>query len=74
MVNYKTKYIISLLILLGLALACTRADKDKQNTQKQQQQQAKDTVKINKDQYRVAEIFQTAKPDNRFDTGSLHLK
>jgi hypothetical protein len=63
MVNYKAKYIISLLILFVAAAACTRQDKDKQNTQKQQQQQqqAKDTVKINKDQYRVAEIFTDSK-------------
>ncbi|HEY3251982.1 MAG TPA: hypothetical protein VGK25_12795 [Ignavibacteria bacterium] len=59
MSNYKAKYIISLLILLGLAAACTRQEKDKQSTEKQQQ--TKDTVKINKDQYRVAEIFTDSK-------------
>lgn len=61
MISYKTKYIVSLLILFALSAACTRQEKDKQSTQKQQQEQAKDTVKINKDQYRVAEIFTNSK-------------
>jgi hypothetical protein len=50
------KYIVSIIILFGIITACgdkKGADKDKQTTQKEY----KDTVKINKDQYRVAEMF-----------------
>ncbi len=55
----RLKFIFSLVILIGLIFACSseKSDKDKQNTQSQY----KDTVKINKDQYRVAEIFTDSK-------------
>ena len=51
----RLKFLFSLIILLGIIIACggNKSDKDKQNTQNQY----KDTTKINKDQYRVAEIF-----------------
>jgi|SRR4030095_2206378 len=63
MSNYKLKFALSLIVFFTLMAACTKSDKDaeKQNTQKPPQQQAKDTVKINKDQYRVAEIFTDSK-------------
>lgn len=49
------KYLFSILILIGIITACSgnKSEKEKQSVQKQY----KDTVKINKDQYRVAEIF-----------------
>lgn len=51
----KIKYFSALMIMLTIVFACTsdKSDKDKKNTQVQQ----KDTVKINKDQYRIAENF-----------------
>jgi hypothetical protein len=53
------KYLFSILILIGIITACSgnKSEKDKPTTQTQY----KDTVKINKDQYRVAEIFNGSK-------------
>jgi len=55
----KLKYLFSILILIGIITACSsnKTEKEKPNTQTQY----KDTVKINKDQYRVAEIFTDSK-------------
>ncbi len=52
----KFKYFAALLIMIAVIFACSsNKDKDKQNTQKQKPY--KDTVEINKDQYRIAENF-----------------
>jgi len=55
--SYKIKYFFSLLVLLGLIIACSGNKSDKKTTQTEY----KDTTKINKDQYRVAEIFSDSK-------------
>lgn len=49
------KFAVSVLIILGIVIACNsdKSEKDKKN----QQTQKKDTVQINKDQYRIAENF-----------------
>ncbi|MBE2218041.1 MAG: hypothetical protein IAE90_07560 [Ignavibacteria bacterium] len=49
------KYALSLIILFGILVACNsdKSEKDKKTTQTQ----PKDTTKINKDQYRIAEQF-----------------
>lgn len=52
---YKFKYLLSLLIAIGLIAACSSDKSDKQKTTTQPEY--KDTVKVNKDQYRVAELF-----------------
>jgi hypothetical protein len=53
----KFKYFAALLVIIAVIFACSsNKDKDKQNTQNQQKQY-KDTVQINKDQYRIAENF-----------------
>jgi hypothetical protein len=52
---YKFKYLLSLLIVIGLIAACSSDKSDKQKTTTQTEY--KDTVKVNKDQYRVAELF-----------------
>lgn len=52
---YKIKYLFSLLVILGLIAACSSDKSDKKTTGSQTEY--KDTTKINKDQYRVAEIF-----------------
>lgn len=51
----RIKYLFSVLVLIGVIIACSgnKSDKDKQGTQNQY----KDTVKINKDQYRMDERF-----------------
>jgi hypothetical protein len=55
--NNKFKYFTALLVILIIVFACS-SNKDKTNTQTQnQQKQYKDTVQINKDQYRIAENF-----------------
>jgi hypothetical protein len=53
------KFAVSVLIIFGLVIACNsdKSDKDKKN----QQTQKKDTVQINKDQYRIAENFTGSK-------------
>ncbi len=51
----KLKYFAALLIAIILVFACS-SNKDKEKTQNQTKQY-KDTVEINKDQYRVAEMF-----------------
>ncbi len=50
----KIKYFSALMVMLLVVFACT-SDKEKEKTNTQVQQ--KDTVKINKDQYRIAENF-----------------
>lgn len=52
----KIKYFAAMLVIIAVVFACS-SNKDKQNTQNQQQKQYKDTVEINKDQYRIAEDF-----------------
>jgi len=52
----KFKYFAALFVIIAVIFACS-SNKDKQNTQNQQQKQYKDTVEINKDQYRIAENF-----------------
>jgi hypothetical protein len=49
------KFAVSVFVIFGLVIACSsdKSDKDKKN----QQTQKKDTVQINKDQYRIAENF-----------------
>lgn len=49
------KFAVSLIVILAVITACSsdKSDKDKKN----QQTQKKDTVQINKDQYRIAENF-----------------
>lgn len=53
------KYLFSILILISIIVACSgnKSEKEKQTSKTQY----KDTVKINKDQYRVAEIFTDSK-------------
>lgn len=53
------RYLFSILILIGIIAACSsnKSVKEKQPSRTQY----KDTVKINKDQYRVAEIFTDSK-------------
>lgn len=54
------KYAVSLFVIIAAMLACSnKSDKDKQNTQNQTKQ--KDTIHINKDQYRIAEQFTGSK-------------
>lgn len=55
----KIKYFASLIVILTIVFACS-SNKDKDKTQNQQKQY-KDTTQINKDQYRVAEIFSGSK-------------
>jgi len=57
----KLKLIVSLVVLIAVVVACNsdKSTKDKQNTQNQTRQ--KDTVQINKDQYRIAEQFTGSK-------------
>ncbi len=56
MKNY-IKFLFSIFIIIVIIIACDsdKSTKDKQNTQTQTKQ--KDTVQINKDQYRIAEQF-----------------
>lgn len=51
----KFKLFAALLVILTIVFACS-SNKDKTNTQNQQKQN-RDTVDINKDQYRIAEMF-----------------
>ncbi len=80
MKNY-IKFAFSLLILFLLVTACNsdKSDKDKKTTNKP------DTTKVNKDQYRVAEIFTGSKDQlidlikgpatfNIFHEGTGHFK
>lgn len=55
----KIKYLASLIVIITIVFACS-SNKDKEKSQNQQKQY-KDTVKINEDQYRVAEIFTGSK-------------
>ncbi len=52
------KFAFSLVILFGILIACTsdKSDKDKKSSGNKQ-----DTTKVNKDQYKVAEIFTGSK-------------
>lgn len=60
MIN-RIKYFSALLVIIALVFACSsNKDKEKQTTQNQQKVE-KDTVKINKDQYRIAEMFTGSK-------------
>jgi len=56
---YRINYLLALFIVFGLIIACSgnKSDKTKTTTQTEY----KDTVKVNKDQYRVAEIFTDSK-------------
>lgn len=53
MMKNHIKFAVSLFVIFGLVIACNsdKSDKDKKNSQNQK----KDTVKINEDQYRIAE-------------------
>ena len=55
---YKIKYLLSLLVILGLVIACSSDKSDKKTTK---QTEYKDTTKVNKDQYRMSEIFTDSK-------------
>jgi hypothetical protein len=52
--TFKIKYLLSLIVIFGLVIACSGNKSDKKTTT---QTEYKDTTKVNKDQYRVAEIF-----------------
>lgn len=57
----KFKYFASIAVIAAIVFACSsEKDKNKEKTQNQQKQ-SKDTVKINDDQYRVAEMFTGSK-------------
>lgn len=56
----KFKLFASLLVILAIVFACS-SNKDKDKNTQNQQKQNRDTVQINKDQYRVAEIFTGSK-------------
>lgn len=52
----KFKFIAALTVFIVVVFACS-SDKNKTTQTQNQQKQNRDTVQINKDQYRVAEIF-----------------
>lgn len=52
----KFKFIAAMTVFIAVVFACS-SDKNKTNQTQNQQKQNRDTVQINKDQYRVAEIF-----------------
>jgi len=57
----KLRFIASMIVFIAVVFSCSsdKSTKDKQNTQSQNRQ--KDTVQINKDQYRIAEQFTGSK-------------
>lgn len=57
----KIKFLISVIIFLVLVVGCGDKKSDKSEKEKQTTAPYKDTTKINKDQYRVAEIFTDSK-------------
>jgi hypothetical protein len=57
----KLRFIVSVIVFMAVVFSCSsdKSKRDKQNTQLQNRQ--KDTVQINKDQYRMAEQFTGSK-------------
>jgi hypothetical protein len=60
----RIKFLVSVIAAIAVIFSCGKKNTDKsENSDKEKQKtiQQKDTVKINKDQYRVAEIFSGSK-------------
>ena len=61
MTKYKVRFIFAIAVFIAIIFSCGTDKSEKSEKEKPGTTQYKDTVKINKDQYRVAEIFTGSK-------------